>query len=151
MTRAIVCDGELCNSVFKDRKELFKMKRLNEEAFFCFGCVTQINKEDGWEMKSRDSLARYEKITGEEFDPYESPFLEDDPKTDESSSKSLSKSLSSLLDDEKARLLIKGLEDLIEGDWQKESRGRKDKLHPYLSPLIKTLESLGESKTTEGS
>ena len=149
MTTAIVCDGEFCNSVFTDRKELFKMKRLNEEALFCFGCVTQINKEDGWEMKSRDSLERYEKIAGEEFEPYQDPFLEDDPKTDESSLKSLSKSLSSLLDDEMARLLIKELEGLIDGNWQKTSRGRKDKLHPYLTPLIKALESLGKSKNTK--
>jgi hypothetical protein len=125
------------------------MKRLNEEAFFCFGCVTQINKEDGWEMKSRDSLARYEKITSEEFVPYEDLGLLDDPKTDESSLKSLSKSLSSLLDDEMARLLIEGLEGLIGGNWQDPSRGRKDLLHPYLTPLIKALESLGKSKNTK--
>jgi hypothetical protein len=151
MTTAIVCDGEFCNSVFTDRKELFKMKRLNEEALFCFGCVTQINKEDGWEMKSRDSLARYEKITGEEFEPYEDPFLSHDLNTDESSLKSLSKSLSSFLDEEMARLLIKELEGLIEGNWQKTSRGRKDKLHPYLTPLIKALESLGKSQNTKDS
>jgi hypothetical protein len=151
MTADIVCNGELCNSVFTDRKELFKMKRLNEEALFCFGCVTQINKEDGWEMKSRDSLARYKKITGEEFVPHEDLSVLDDLKTDESSLKSLSKSLSSLLDDEMARLLIKGLEGLIEGNWQKTSRGRKDKLHPYLTPLIKALESLGKSKNTKDS
>jgi hypothetical protein len=151
MTRAIVCDGEFCNFVFADRKQLFKMKRLNEEAFFCFECVTQINKEDGWEMKSRDSLARYEKITGEEFVPYEDLGLLDDPKTDEYSLKNLSKSLSSLLDDEMARLLIKGLEGLIEENWQKTSRGRKDKLHPFLTPLIKALDSLGKSKNTKDS
>jgi hypothetical protein len=127
------------------------MKRLNEEAIFCFGCVTQINKEDGWEMKSRDSLARYEKITGEQFLPYEDLSVLNDPKKedDESSLKSLFKSLSSFLDEEMARLLIKELEGLIEGNWQKTSRGRKEKLHPYLTPLIKALESLAKSKNTK--
>jgi hypothetical protein len=140
MTAAIVCNGELCNSVFKDRKELFKMKRLNEEALFCFGCVTQINKEDGWEMKSRDSLARYEKITGEEFEPYEDPFLEDDPKTDEQSE------LEFLASREKAQSLIQALGGLIdEKGWEKlTDNGRRTR------ELVKMLESLIEEENING-
>jgi hypothetical protein len=148
MTADIVCNGELCNSVFTDRKELFKMKRLNEEALFCFGCVTQINKEDGWEMKSRDSLARYEKITGEEFEPYEDPFLEDDPKTDEqSATEELARSLEFVATQDKAKSLVGMLGDLIEQeDWQWQIEpGRTTK------QLIEILESLSESKNTKDS
>jgi hypothetical protein len=151
MTAAIVCDGEFCNSVFTDRKEFFKVKRLNQNALFCFGCVTQINKEDGWEIKSRDSLERYKKITGQDFVPYEDAGMMDSQETDEQYAlEDIYRSLSSFMADEKARLLIKRLEDLIQGDWQKVSKGRKDKLHPYLTPLIKTLESLAESKNKKG-
>jgi hypothetical protein len=152
MTTDIVCDGEFCNSVFKDRKELFKMKRLNEEALFCFGCVAQINKEDGWEMKSRDSLARYEKIAGEEFVPYEDLGLMDNQEIEagyegRTATEDISKSLNSLFADERARVLIKMLEDLVgkkDSSWPSENRRKRDQ-------LIKTLESLGESKITEDS
>jgi len=148
MTTAIVCDGEFCNSVFKDRKELFKMKKLKQEALFCFGCVTQINKEDGWEMKSRESLARYEEITGEEFAPYEDLGVLDDPKTDEqSATEELARSLEFVATQDKAKSLVGMLGDLIEQeDWQWQVEpGRTTK------QLIEILGSLSESKNTKDS
>ena len=152
MTAAIVCDGEFCNSVFTDRKEFFKVKRLNQNALFCFGCVAQINKEDGWEMKSRDSLERYKKITGQDFVPYEDAGMMDNQEIEavyegRTATEDISKSLNSLFADERARVLIKMLEDLVgkkDPSWPSENRRKRDQ-------LIKILESLDESKNTEGS
>ena len=151
MTVAIVCSGEFCDSVFESRKELFKMKKSGSEGLFCFGCVSQITKDDGWEMKSKDSLARYKQITGQEFVPYEDLGVLDSQEADEQYAlEDLYRSLPSFMADEKARLLIKRLEDLIIGDSEKGGRLLKDKLHPYLDPLIKKLESLARSKNKKG-
>lgn len=149
---AVVCDGEFCNSVFKDKKELFKIKKLKEEALFCFGCVTQINKQDGWEMKSRDSLARYKEITGQEFAPYEDLGALDNQEIEagyegRTATEDVHKSLNSLFAHERARVLIKMLEDLVgkkDSSWWSENGRKRDQ-------LIKILESLGESKNIEGS
>jgi hypothetical protein len=73
MTQVLKCEGESCETNFKDKELLFKMRKSGVQGFFCFSCVTQLKKSDGWQMKSRESLARYKDMTGEDFVPYEDP------------------------------------------------------------------------------
>lgn len=111
MTTSIVCDGELCDSAFESRKELFKMKKNGLDGLFCLGCVSQITKEDGWEMKSRDSLERYKEITGQDFVPYEDPGMMDDPGLEEDP---LEEQQKQMVARDKAKPLVEMLESLVE-------------------------------------
>lgn len=81
-----LCEGTSCDSKFKDESLLFKMKQNNVYGLFCFGCVTQLHKSEGWEMKSREALAKYKKITGEDYAPYDSIMQNDPPSPEDTDS-----------------------------------------------------------------
>lgn len=115
MTQTFKCENPSCTTNFKDKNLMFKLKKNNVQGLFCFNCVTQINKSDGWEMKSRESLARYKDMTGEDFVPYEDPGDPNDIDVDRDSSlNKMSEALEQVGSHHKARNLIDVLEELAE-------------------------------------